>query len=187
MGKTAISLRYAKGEFHPTHTSTLAASFVQRSLFLNDVEVQFQIWDTAGQEKYMSLIPMYLRGAKVALVVFDVTDNKSFEDVERWLELLDTYTECYHKVLVANKSDLTAKVSMLRAEIFAIEREMDFVQTSAKTGLNIDKLFSNIGTVVVDKVKLESSADSHDKDTLTSANIVQYRPSPHKKSKCCKH
>ena len=159
------------------------AEFVIHSRLL--LYFQFQIWDTAGQEKYMALIPMYLRGAKVALVVFDVTDNRSFDDVEKWLELLDTHTECYHKVLVANKSDLTAKVSMLRAEIFAIEHEMDFIQTSAKTGLNIEKMFSKIGAVVVEKVKLESSEDS--RDTLTSSNMVQYRPSPHKKSKCCKH
>ena len=50
------------------------ASFIQRVMTLDDVELHFQIWDTAGQEKYLSLIPMYLRGAQVALVVFDVTD-----------------------------------------------------------------------------------------------------------------
>lgn len=182
VGKTAIAHRYAKGEFDPIHTHTIAASFVQQTLTIDNVEIHFQIWDTAGQEKYMALIPMYLRGAKVALVVFDVTDNESFENVENWLSALDAYTECFYKVLVANKVDLRAKVSMLRAEIFAAEHGMGFIQTSAKTGLNIDKLFSEIGKVIVNKLKMEASEDSLDKDILSS---VVYHPSPIKKPKCC--
>lgn len=153
VGKTSIALRFARGTFENNYKQTIGASFVKRIIEINDYVINFQIWDTAGQERYMALVPMYLRGAQVALIVYDVTEKDSFRSIEKWLLALDAYSEDTYMVLVANKCDLETEVPMAEAEEFARERHLGLVQTSAKTGLNIDKLFNDIGTELVSRIK----------------------------------
>lgn len=107
VGKSSIVLNFVKGEFNQNEESTIGASFLTKTIFVDRSAVKYEIWDTAGQERYYSLIPMYYRGAQVALIVYDVTSEESFQSAKRWIEeLKQEKPQEFLKVLVANKTDL---------------------------------------------------------------------------------
>jgi len=79
VGKSSLVLRFVKGQFHEYQESTIGAAFLTQTVCLQDITVKFEIWDTAGQERYHSLAPMYYRGAQAAIVVYDITNQVSFQ------------------------------------------------------------------------------------------------------------
>jgi len=156
VGKSSIVLNFVKGEFNPKEESTIGASFLTKTIFQNRTAIKYEIWDTAGQERYYSLIPMYYRGAQVALIVYDVTSLESFESAKKWTEELkyDKPQE-FLKVLVANKNDLKeqAIINTEAGREFAQKEGLLFYETSAKTGENIQKLFSEIAEALPKETK----------------------------------
>ncbi|XP_020866027.1 ras-related protein RABF2b [Arabidopsis lyrata subsp. lyrata] len=87
-GKSSLVLRFVKDQFVEFQESTIGAAFFSQTLAVNDATVKFEIWDTAGQERYHSLAPMYYRGAAAAIIVFDVTNQASFERAKKWVQEL---------------------------------------------------------------------------------------------------
>lgn len=151
VGKSSIVSKFVKNEFNPKAESTIGASFLTKTIFQNRCAIKYEIWDTAGQERYYSLIPMYYRGAQVALIVYDITSNESLESAKKWVEELKyDKPQDFLKVLVANKVDLDDKNS-LNVEAgreYAEKEGLMFFETSAKTGQNIQKMFSDIAEVL---------------------------------------
>ncbi|ORD95117.1 GTPase SAR1 related small G protein [Enterospora canceri] len=144
VGKSSIVLNFVKNEFNPNEESTIGAAFLTKTVFNKGNAIKFEIWDTAGQERYYSLIPMYYRGAHVALVVYDVTSNESFEQAKKWIrDLKVEKPENFLKVLVANKTDLENEMIITEemGRKYAEEEGIAFHQTSAKTGKNIKEMF----------------------------------------------
>ncbi|TBU49606.1 P-loop containing nucleoside triphosphate hydrolase protein [Dichomitus squalens] len=89
VGKTSLLHRYTQGKFDPKNTtSTTGAFFVTKKVTVDGTKVRLQLWDTAGQERFRSMAPMYYRGANAALLLYDITNASSFEDVRGWLEEL---------------------------------------------------------------------------------------------------
>ncbi|XP_019150585.1 PREDICTED: ras-related protein RABF2a-like [Ipomoea nil] len=78
-GKYSLVLHFVKGQFVEFQESTIGAAFFSQTVAINDATVKFEIWDTAGQERYHSLAPMYYRGAAAAIIVYDITNQESFE------------------------------------------------------------------------------------------------------------
>ncbi|KAH0854225.1 hypothetical protein HID58_090098, partial [Brassica napus] len=87
-GKSSLVLRFVKDQFVEFQESTIGAAFFSQTLAVNDATVKFEIWDTAGQERYHSLAPMYYRGAAAAIIVFDITNQASFERAKKWVQEL---------------------------------------------------------------------------------------------------
>jgi Ras-related protein Rab-21 len=87
-GKTSILLRFAKGEFSEHRPETTEASFLEKRVTFGEAQVQLCIWDTAGQEVYHALAPIYYRGAHGAIIVYDITDSASFDRVKGWVKEL---------------------------------------------------------------------------------------------------
>ncbi|KIY73006.1 ras-domain-containing protein [Cylindrobasidium torrendii FP15055 ss-10] len=89
VGKTSLLQRYTQNKFDPKNTtSTSGAFFVTKKVFVNNIKVRLQLWDTAGQERFRSMAPMYYRGANAALLLYDITNASTFNDVRGWLEEL---------------------------------------------------------------------------------------------------
>jgi small GTP-binding protein len=89
VGKTSLLYRYTQNKFDPKNTtSTSGAFFVTKKVFVNGVKVRLQLWDTAGQERFRSMAPMYYRGANAALLLYDITNVSTFEDIRGWLQEL---------------------------------------------------------------------------------------------------
>ncbi|KAI5660582.1 hypothetical protein M9H77_29375 [Catharanthus roseus] len=146
-GKTSLVLRFVKGQFFDNQEPTIGAAFFTQILSLPEATFKFDIWDTAGQERYHSLAPMYYRGAAAAIVVYDITSMDTFVRAKKWVEELRRQgNPNMVMALVGNKIDLETKseVTTEEGEQFAQENGMFFIETSAKTALNINELFYEI-------------------------------------------
>jgi Ras-related protein Rab-6A len=133
--------------FDNTYQATIGIDFLSKTMYLDDRTVRLQLWDTAGQERFRSLIPSYIRDSSVAVVVYDVTNAKTFEQTRKWVE--DVRSERGNDViivLVGNKTDLTDKrqVTEQQGQDEAKKNNLMFIETSAKVGHNVKLLFKRI-------------------------------------------
>jgi Ras-related protein Rab-22 len=148
VGKSSLVLRFITNEFKPYVESTIGASFMSKLLMDPDGSaIKFQIWDTAGQEKYHSLAPMYYKGAAAAIVVYDITKRKTYDTLKDWIaELRAQGPQDIVLAIAGNKSDLEQErqVSREEAEEYARSINATFMETSAKTKSNVDEIFVNI-------------------------------------------
>ncbi|ETW21050.1 hypothetical protein, variant [Plasmodium falciparum Santa Lucia] len=107
VGKSCIVVRFAKNEFYEYQESTIGAAFMTQLIDIGECTIKFEIWDTAGQERYRSLAPMYYRGASAAVIVYDITNKKSFEGAKGWIhELKSVHSNDIIIALAGNKNDL---------------------------------------------------------------------------------
>jgi len=147
VGKSSLVLRFVKGHFQDYQESTIGAAFLTQTVCLEDITVKFEIWDTAGQERYHSLAPMYYRGAQAAIVVYDITSPDTFKRAQAWVkELRQQANQNIVIALSGNKADLAQQrmVETEEAEAYAKENGLLFMETSAKTALNVNDLFLQI-------------------------------------------
>eukprot|EP01010_Urceolus_cornutus_P000906 NODE_1411_length_930_cov_270.926220_g1088_i0.p1 GENE.NODE_1411_length_930_cov_270.926220_g1088_i0~~NODE_1411_length_930_cov_270.926220_g1088_i0.p1 ORF type:complete len:245 (+),score=45.46 NODE_1411_length_930_cov_270.926220_g1088_i0:61-735(+) len=147
VGKTSIITRFMYDTFDKQYQATIGIDFLSKTMYLEDRTVRLQLWDTAGQERYRSLIPSYIRDSSVAIIVYDIANQQSFSNTNKWLE--DVRLERGSDViimLVGNKTDLAEKrqVSVEEGESKAKEYDVMFIETSAKVGFNIKALFRKI-------------------------------------------
>ncbi|TMW58498.1 hypothetical protein Poli38472_010057 [Pythium oligandrum] len=148
VGKTNLLNRLNKGDFNEEFTSTIGVEFLTHVVPIDGVDVKAQIWDTAGQERFHAMMATYYRKAIGALLIFDLGDRNSLMGVEKWLDqLLNVAEPGLHAVLVGNKSDLPIgqrAVTKEEAQQFATAHHMSYVETSAKTGENVEFAFHSL-------------------------------------------
>nr|XP_009936893.1 PREDICTED: ras-related protein Rab-5C isoform X2 [Opisthocomus hoazin] len=140
VGKSSLVLRFVKGQFHEYQESTIGVC-------LDDTTVKFEIWDTAGQERYHSLAPMYYRGAQAAIVVYDITNTDTFVRAKNWVKELQRQASPNIVIALAgNKADLATKraVDFQDAQTYADDNSLLFMETSAKTAMNVNEIFMAI-------------------------------------------
>ncbi|CAI0540784.1 unnamed protein product [Linum tenue] len=149
-GKSSLVLRFVKGQFVEFQESTIGAAFFSQTLAVNDATVKFEIWDTAGQERYHSLAPMYYRGAAAAIIVYDITNQASFDRAKKWVQELQAQgNPNMVMALAGNKADLlddrkVAGFGLQEAQVYAQENGLFFMETSAKTATNVNDIFYEI-------------------------------------------
>ncbi|KAH0790774.1 small GTP-binding protein [Histomonas meleagridis] len=148
VGKTALINCLLKQESTDNYEPTIGAAFYNYTKKIKGEEFSIQIWDTAGQEQYRSLGPIYYRNARAAIFVYDVNSVSTFEGIPTWLEAFkNSVGRSSVLYLVGNKVDLvqgSSKVDEATALKYAEENDFTFFQTSALTGLNVDRLFQNV-------------------------------------------
>ena len=149
VGKTSLVQRFIYDKFKPDSLSTLGAMFIAKTLEIpeDSLTVRFNIWDTAGQEKYRSLAAMYYQDATVAIIVYDITKKATYEGAKTWLEeVRQRAPKEILLVLAANKSDLLEQeeVDPVTAKQFAEAQGLKFKLTSAKDGAGVRELFTSI-------------------------------------------
>ena len=145
VGKSSILNRFYQDKFEEDYQATIGLDFHSKNVNINGNTIRLLLYDTAGQEKFKSLIPMYIRDANIILVVYDITNKDSFTHTEHWVnETKDLKREDAIFVLVGNKIDLENNrvVSKKEAEDFATEKGFLFYEVSAKTGEQIEDLFN---------------------------------------------
>ena len=117
--------------------------------------VTLQIWDTAGQERFKSLTPTYIRDSNVAVIVYDVSSEQSFDEAQFWYQtVLNERGNEAKCVLVGNKNDLESRITHQKVNDFAKARQMTTIETSAKTGQNVSRLFKLVSELAPDVNKL---------------------------------
>lgn len=193
-GKSSILSRFVDNTFTSNFISTIGVDFKIRTLTLpvSGVSrvVKLQIWDTAGQERFRTITTSYYRGGNGIILVFDLTDLESFNNLEKWLQEINRYCREDTPILVVgNKTDQPRVVPSFNIQNFLDEHSLkgDYLETSAKTGDGVDSIFNRL----VEKLVLSQKFDS-DKDhqPLLSKNInrvqsVDSSNEPVARSGCC--
>lgn len=155
VGKTSILLRFVENSYIEGRPSTLTASYLEKHVIVDDKrEAQLSIWDTAGQERFHSLGPIYYRDAKGAILVYDITDESTFDRVKSWTKELRKMVGDNTKIcitIVGNKIDLERRrvVSQQSATKYAESVGATFFEVSAKTGRGVENVFEELTKVLL--------------------------------------
>ncbi|ELR21619.1 Ras-related protein Rab-1A, putative [Acanthamoeba castellanii str. Neff] len=140
--------------FQETFISTIGVDFKIRNVTINDKVVKLQIWDTAGQERFRTITSSYYRGAHGIIVVYDITDQASFNNAKMWLNEIERYA-CGNvtKLLVGNKADMNNKrvIEATTAKAFATQQGMLFSEASAKAGQGVEDAFMHLVKEIFDR------------------------------------
>lgn len=156
VGKSCFMLQFTDRRFKSQHDLTIGVEFGARSVNLEGKTLKLQMWDTAGQESFLSITRSYYRGAVAALLLYDITNRESFESLGRWLnEARNNANRNICIMLVGNKTDLEGQrqVSEAEAKAFAEENQMLWMEASAKTGHNVDNCFLELAKTVLEKLE----------------------------------
>lgn len=147
VGKTSILSRFRYGIFEPEYMPTLGIDFFSKNLFYEDKTIRLILWDTAGEERFRSLIPSYLKNADCIIIVFDITNKDSFNSLNKWLtDSKNNASEGTIYIICGNKSDLKEKRTVNENEIdeYIKKNELIYVECSAKNGEGIKDLFNTV-------------------------------------------
>ncbi|XP_073245424.1 ras-related protein Rab-37-like isoform X2 [Porites lutea] len=167
VGKTCVLVRFKDGAF-------LSGSFI------STVGIDYKIWDTAGQERFRSITHAYYRDSQALLLLYDVTSESSFENIRAWLsEIYEYASSDVIIMLLGNKADLTNQrvISREQGEQLAKTHNVAFMETSAKSGLNVDLAFMAVAR--------DMKHRSLKRPSEPKFNIEQYVESQREKPGCC--
>lgn len=154
VGKTCITSVFCDNKYSDLEITTIGVDFRTRILSYGNHKVKLQIWDTAGQERFRSITTPYYRNAHGIIIVFDLTNYSSFENLNKWLKEIEFFmTEGNYKViLVSNKCDDKDNYCIPEKEIdkFIKDNNLEYIQVSAKNNIRIEKLFEKITVNILD-------------------------------------
>eukprot|EP00703_Trepomonas_sp_PC1_P004497 JAP92109.1 Rab-like protein [Trepomonas sp. PC1] len=174
-GKTSLSLRIQNQKFDTNLQATIQTMYSQIQHKIQNYNVQFGLWDTAGQEKYLSITAMYLRSADIALLVFDQNSPSSFEQIPYWIEQFRAKSNKETLFfLIQNKIDLESRIQQSEVEQLAFSYDMKLFKVSAKTGQGVEALLDSI------TLQLATTNCNEEQKTIVMQNYKQ----PGKQ--CCK-
>ena len=161
VGKTSLLYRFVNDMFNADYTATIGAHFLTKKVKLglkelDDDEATLNIWDIAGQKRYFDIRTTFYRGAHGALLIFDLTRHETFKEMEDWyLEMIPVLGVEFPLLLIGNKSDLVddlgASIDSAEINKYAEEKGSNYIETSAKTGKNVEKAFWELARDVLAK------------------------------------
>eukprot|EP01006_Ploeotia_vitrea_P041346 TRINITY_DN66504_c4_g13_i1.p1 TRINITY_DN66504_c4_g13~~TRINITY_DN66504_c4_g13_i1.p1 ORF type:complete len:218 (-),score=104.98 TRINITY_DN66504_c4_g13_i1:53-706(-) len=178
VGKSNLLSRFTRNTFSEDEKSTIGVEFATRIIKMDDgMRIKAQIWDTAGQERYRAITNAYYRGALGAMMVYDITKAETFENVPRWLkELQDHSNRDIVLVMAGNKRDMCEQDAYKRqvphedAQQFAEQYDIPFLETSAKSGLNVEDAFVRIVKQIYQHAWVNKPAVPNQSVTVGAAN-----------------
>ena len=187
VGKSSIVLRFSDDVFDDTIFSTIGIDFKTKFMKVKDSTVKVLIWDTAGQEKFQNIAKNYYKGANGVLLVYDISNRKSFDRVGFWLKELkeNNKLDDLYLYLVGNKKDLEEKrmISTDEGKKFAEDNNIHFIEVSAKTGEGVREVFNNVLNGALDKIKKDTEKDDgEEKVRLSSFRKIEKKE---KNNMCC--
>ncbi|XP_057693733.1 ras-related protein Rab-8B-like [Corythoichthys intestinalis] len=185
VGKTCLLFRFSEDSFNTTFISTIGIDFKIRTIELDGKRVKLQIWDTAGQERFRTITTAYYRGAMGIMLVYDISNEKSFENIKNWIRNIEEHASSdVEKMVLGNKCDMTDRrqVSKDRGEKLAIDYGVKFMETSAKTSLNVEEAFYTMGRDILHNL----SSKTTDNSTVASGKAVKITEKKSKRIKFLK-
>ncbi|KAM6039294.1 LOW QUALITY PROTEIN: ras-related protein Rab-13 [Chlamydotis macqueenii] len=161
VGKTCLIIRFAEDNFTSTYISTIGIDFKIRTVDI-DEKIKLQVWDTAGQERFKTITTAYYRGAVGIILVYDITDEKSFENIQNWMKSIkENASAGVERLLIGNKCDMEGKRKVQRdeAEKLAKEHGIRFFE-SAKSSVNVEEAFSTLARDILHKSSRKAAPSS---------------------------
>jgi len=185
VGKTCVLFRFSDDAFNSTFISTIGIDFKIRTIELDDKKIKLQIWDTAGQERFRTITTAYYRGAMGILLLYDITNEKSFDNIKTWIHNIEQHaSEDVEKMILGNKCDMEEKrvISMEQGQKLAAEHDVAFMETSAKSNINVEEAFTQIARAI--KKKMDQKTVSPPASSGPSNIKATSNDAPAKKG-CC--
>ena len=152
VGKTSLLRRFATGKFEKSTLSTIGVDFETKKLVVDDTEILLNIWDFAGEKKFRLLFPSYVAGASGALLLYDITNKDSLNDLYDWINVISSIPNSPKtKIMIEAKTDLERKVKREDALNFFEKYKFqgELLRTSSKTGENVEKAFEMLGREIL--------------------------------------
>ncbi|XP_041672526.1 ras-related protein Rab-37-like [Cheilinus undulatus] len=183
VGKTSLLVQFDQGKFIPgSFSATVGIGFTNKVVTVDGVKVKLQIWDTAGQERFRSVTHAYYRDAHALLLLYDITNKASFDNIRAWLTEIHEYAQSDVVImLLGNKADMSSERAIRRDEGERLAREysVPFMETSAKTGVNVDLAFNAVSK------ELKHRAIQHPNEPRFQ--IHEYIEAQKEKTGCCSY
>eukprot|EP00743_Colponemidia_sp_Colp-15_P005518 GILK01005935.1.p1 GENE.GILK01005935.1~~GILK01005935.1.p1 ORF type:complete len:228 (+),score=30.05 GILK01005935.1:59-685(+) len=180
VGKSSLMMRFSDNQFFPNLMGTAGVDFKMKKIDLDGKVVKLQIWDTAGQERFHTITKAYYRGAMGIVLVYDVNDRKTFDNLDYWMDNIQKHgNETVEKILVGNKIDLPNRVvESAEGETLAQKHGVPYIETSAKSAARVDDAFIAIARAVMKRQITNPPTEG-------AEQRIQLGHDTHKKSKCC--
>ena len=182
VGKTCILRRFVENKFLKNHLATIGIDFKTKTLNINDKEIKLKIWDTAGQERFRNITTQYYKGADGIVLVYDVTDDASYDKIRDWMDQIihNTQKDEIGLVLLGNKCDMEPRnVTEAQGNKLAEELKISYFETSALNGQGINEAFEQLTRDIMKKKEVGKGQEENGVDL----NKTNKRPG--RKSECC--
>jgi len=180
VGKSSLLLRFADAGFTDTYISTIGVDFKIKTIEIDGKTIKLQIWDTAGQERFRTIVSSYYRGANGVILTYSTIDQESFTNLDMWRKECESYApENVSIVLCGTKSDdvKNRQISLEEGKSYAERYNYKFLETSSKSNKNVDEIFIEIATQVMNK--------GHIKLNISEKKPLLNNPVKTEKKKCC--
>ncbi|GMP50236.1 hypothetical protein CsSME_00016936 [Camellia sinensis var. sinensis] len=189
VGKSCLLLRFSDDSFTTSFITTIGIDFKLRTIELDGKRIKLQIWDTAGQERFRTITTAYYRGAMGILLVYDVTDESSFNNIKNWIKNIEQHaSDNVNKILVGNKADMDESkraVPTSWGQALADEYGIKFFETSAKTNLNVEQVFFSIARDIKQRLAESDSRAEPPSIKLSKPDAGKGSTAAPEKSACC--
>jgi len=182
VGKSCLLLRFSDDSFTPSFITTIGIDFKIKTIELDGKRIKLQIWDTAGQERFRTITTAYYRGAMGILLIYDTTDEQSFQNIRNWIRNIEQHAaDNVDKILVGNKCDMVSDkvVETSRGKALAEEYGIEFFETSAKTNVNVVEGFTCIAKSIKKRLMDTSGPEPPRNDKV----VIKSNDTP--KKSCC--
>ena len=187
VGKTNLINRFASDKFDTNSKATIGVEFVYKTLKINKEVIKVEVWDTAGQERYRAITSSYYKGAKGAIIVYDITNEDSFNNVESWMnEVTKKGKTDMQFLLVGNKKDLIndRKVTEQKGIDKAKELNMNLFEASALEKTNVNEAFNYLVKEIYLNIRKEKNINTNNDEKIGQGGIV-LNTNKKKRKKCC--
>ncbi|KAH8120693.1 rab-type small GTP-binding protein [Phellopilus nigrolimitatus] len=187
VGKSCLLTRFCDDTWTPSFITTIGIDFKIRTIELDGKRIKLQIWDTAGQERFRTITTAYYRGAMGILLVYDVTDPKSFENIDTWFANVEQHaSDGVDKILVGNKSDWEDKRAVMSdaGEQKAKELGVDFIETSAKENREVENAFFKLARAIKTRL-IDSQPDASSTIGSPSGGVKVDQSTAGEQRGCC--
>ncbi|ELP89763.1 hypothetical protein EIN_424850 [Entamoeba invadens IP1] len=181
-GKTSLLCRYTDDAFNPVYVPTIGVDFKFKTIEIDKKQIKLQMWDTAGSERFKAIVTTYFKGSHGCFLVYDITNVDSFKNIVNWFELIKKESPDCRVMLIGSKSDLSMarQIQQESAENFARENDMLYLESSAKEGTNVDKMFTKLAEIMLNFFKIiePPQEEKDERVSMVKAEVVQ-------KKSCC--
>ena len=189
VGKSSILRRFTQDKFNPNYFATVGIDFFTKDVKLDDKVIHIKIWDTAGQERYKSLTQGFFRNAQGIIIVYDITNQTSFDDLKYWIQSIENNINLQNKIIpaiiIGNKIDiLEREVDNISAENFAKEIKYKYFEVSAKSGKGVDEAIKYLIKKVIEVIDKENKDENINKSIKINSEDEKNKDKL-KKDKCC--
>ncbi|CAF2118300.1 hypothetical protein BRARA_C00113 [Brassica rapa] len=191
VGKSCLLLRFSDDTFTTSFITTIGIDFKIRTVELDGKRIKLQIWDTAGQERFRTITTAYYRGAMGILLVYDVTDESSFNNIRNWMKNIEQHaSDNVNKILVGNKADMDESkraIPTAKGQALADEYGIKFFETSAKTNLNVESVFLSIAKDIKQRLTETDTKAEPQGIKITKQDAASSSSTTAEKSACCSY